>query len=487
MSRVLSYITSSIWAMRQQEFDVMTLVAVRKMDTLDQIAAEIETKPMPETMAAKRGERLINTRYVEIREGNIAVIDVNGRLAKRMGFFAEVCEGGTSTETLLTDFQTALDNPNISSIVFNIDSPGGEAFGINELSEHIFKARGKKPLKAYVSGLGCSGAYWIASACDEVICDKSAFLGSIGVVSVWIDDTEAYKMLGFDKKVVVSTNAPKKRLDLNKAEDMAEFVSELDAMEKGFIGAVARNRKKSRAEVISDFNQGGVLCGDDAVKAGMADRTGSFEQVIKELAKNSKKNASFGAKKTEGEFDMSFKEKVKELAASVGFTVSEENKPAPDAATAPTESDAPLVSTKAQLEAARENERKAKAELAELQAERAEAKKLALKTEAENYALAEVKAGRLFTAEKEDFAANYIQAAIDDEASPLETGSRVEKLKAMQAKRTPHGFDKEQLDASNLQALPLASSDDAKLDAAVESQANDYVQTVQPSALKVVK
>ena len=485
MSRVLSYITSSIWAMRQQEFDVMTLVAVRKMDALDKIAAEIDTANAPkfDTMAAKRGERLTNTRYVEVREGNIAVIDVNGRLAKRMGFFAEVCEGGTSTENLLKDFQTCLDNPNISSIVFNIDSPGGEAFGINELSQHIFNARGKKPMKAYVSGLGCSGAYWIASACDEIICDKSAFLGSIGVVSVWIDDTKAYAMLGFDKKVVVSSNAPKKRLDLNKAEDMAEFVSELDAMEKGFINTVARNRNKKRTEVISDFNQGGVLCGDDAVKVGMADRTGSFEQVIKELAKESKKRASYGAE-SEGEFDMSFKENFKSLAASLGFNVTEADKPAE----ASVGTEAPNASTDVQLQTARESERKATAELERIKTERTSEKKEALKTEAESFALGEIKAGRSFSAEIETLTAAYLQAAADDESYPLATGSRVETLKTMQSKRTPHGLTEEQLSASgSFTALPLETSESAKMDAEIEAQVNEYVGQVQPGALKVVK
>lgn len=463
MSKVLAYITGHLWAMRQQDFDMMTLVAARNVERLEQLARDAETDtPKPEAMQARRGERLMNTRYVEIREGSVAVIDVNGRIAKRMDFFTEVCYGGTSTETLLKDFQTCLENPNVSSIVFNIDSPGGEAFGINELAGHIYAARGKKPMKAYISGLGCSGAYWIAAAADEIITDKSAFLGSIGVVSVWIDDTEAYKMLGFDKKVVVSSNAPKKRLDLNKAEDMAEFKAELDAMEKTFHQFVMKGRGKTREQVINDFNQGGVLSGDQAVKAGMADRVGNLEQVIKELARNSKKQASLGAD-YEGENKMSFTEKFNEFLVANGWkkeAATEE--PKPDAS-----------ADKAQIEAEKEK----------LVTERNQV----FADKAKNFAEAEVQASRLLPAERGDFESAYLQALKDDAASPLAEGSRAGRLEAMQKTRQPHHFTSERI-APDVTAKVLKgeATEEDKLNQEVDAQVDAYVHTVQPG-LKVIK
>lgn len=476
MSKVLTYIASNFWAMRQQEFDVMTLIAARKLDALEQIATSIEEKPLPEAMTAKRGERLMNTRYTEIRDGSIAVIDVNGRLAKRMGFFAEVCEGGTSTENLLKDFQTCLDNPNVSSIVFNIDSPGGEAFGINELASHIAAARGKKPMKAYISGLGCSGAYWLASAADEIICDKSALLGSIGVVSVWFDDTEFYKMLGVDKKVITSSNAPKKRLDLNKPEDLAEFQSELDAIEKVFISSVAKNRNKKTDEVIKDFNQGGVLIGADAVKVGMANRVGSLEGVIAGLKKESKKS-KFGTNNT-GEFDMSFKDKVRDLAAAVGFNVSENEaveieasaeEPKPETAN-------PSVDQTAEIEAEKE---KLAAEREQVFVEKAAA-----------FAATEIAASRLLPAERDSFESQYLQALKDDAANPLPEGkTRAGLIETVQKSRQPHHFTQEKISPEvNAKILKADVSDEEKLNAEIEAQVDNYVSTVSPKGvLTVVK
>lgn len=423
--------------MRQAEFDVMTLIATRDTAALDRIVADAD-RAKPDAMLARSGERMSDTRYTQMRDGGVAVIDLNGRISKRMNLFAQICGGGTSTEMLLKDFQYCLDSPNVKSIVFNIDSPGGEAFGVNEIAQHIYAARGRKPIKAYVSGLGCSGAYWIATACDEIITDKSAFLGSIGVVSVMIDDTEAYKMMGYDKKVVTSSNAPKKRLDLNTVEGMAEFQAELDAMESVFIGAVARNMKKKREDVVRDFNQGGVLVGNDAVKAGMAHRTGSLEQLVRELARNNKPRAgSVGAETSEGEMDMNFKEKVKELAVSLGFSVAE-TEIAPEVVAEESEA-APEASTPAPEPAPEAPSADLAAERAKIDAERNEM----FASKAKNFVAAEVAASRLLPAEAASFEASYLQALKDDHAHPIAGYSRVSGLETAQASRQPHHFQKE--------------------------------------------
>lgn len=481
MSRVLSYITTSVWAMRQAELDSMTLIAARNLDRLENIAAKAEFKAKPDALAARPGTSMKGTRYTDMREGGVAVIDLNGRIAKRMDFFTEVCDGGVSTEMLMKDFQACLDDPNVSSIVFNIDSPGGEAFGINEISQAIYAARGKKPIIAYVGGLGCSGAYWIASACDEIVCDKSSFLGSIGVVSVWIDDTQAYKMLGFDKKVITSSNAPKKRLDLNKPEDLAEFQAELDAMEKIFISTVARNRSVTTDQVKNDFNQGGVLLGADAVKVGMANRTGSLEQVIKDSARKGKKQASYGAENT-GDFDMGFKDEFKAFAVKHGLMKEEEFSASNDAETATGDNSA-AVNPNAAVEITAANRRAAAAEkaLADFKAEQMKNAEASLQTDAGNFVAAEIAAGRMIPAEKEAMQSLYVQAAADDGANPLAEGSRLGNLKAIQSKRAPHGFTSEMLDPKNgIQVISGVETEDAKLARETEAQADDYVKTITP-------
>src|ERR1019366_7530398 len=109
------------------------------------------------------------------------IIPVTGPIFQRANLFTAI-SGATSTEVLATDFTAALGNPSITAIILNLDSPGGEVDGINELSQMIYDARGQKPIIAYVGAQAASGAYWIASQSDEVIVDATARLGSIGTV-----------------------------------------------------------------------------------------------------------------------------------------------------------------------------------------------------------------------------------------------------------------------------------------------------------------
>lgn len=484
--RVISYLESSFWTMRAAEFGTMMRVAYAHAEKLDAIAAQPE--PKPQSMAARPGVRMEGTRYVELRDG-VAVIDVNGIIAKRMSMFEEMCYGGTSTEKLLKDFTAALESPAVDSIVLNIDSPGGEAFGINELANAIYAGRAKKPVHAYVSGLGCSGAYWIASAAEEVVTDKSAFLGSIGVVTAWMDDKEFYKGLGIRREVVTSSNAPLKRLDFDNDEHRAELQKELDSLEKVFHKAVARNRKVTVDQVISDFNRGGVLAGADAVKAGMADRVGSLEEVIKGL--QTKKKREKMAVSAEGD-DMGFKDFFGEFAAKHGFTLQEEEKPADETVEEPKKTEE--TTDAAAAESTDEAEETTVLVKVDVDTTEAQAKVEALQTQlaqtqAAAFVEAEVKAGRMYPSEKEKAQSLFVQAAKDDMASPLAEGSRVGSLQATYAARKPHGFTQEKVSAddNSIFILGLGGSEKTEMQKAAEAQADAYVATVTPKAnLKAV-
>jgi signal peptide peptidase SppA len=495
--RVLGFLETSFWTMRQQEFASMMRVAYTHAGELDGVLDRI---PKHEAMMAKTGSRLDGTRYVEMR-GDVAVIDVNGIIAKRMDMFDEICSGGTSTEKLMKDLQTCLDDPKIKAIVFNIDSPGGEAFGINELSQAIYTGRGKKPIHAYVSGLGCSGAYWIATAADDVTVDRSAFVGSIGVVTAWTDDKEFYQMLGIRREVVTSTNAPFKRLDFDNEEHRAEMQRELDSIENVFIKAVARNRKTTVDKVKSDFNQGGVLLGTDAVKAGMADNVGSLEEVIKNASRQAKTTASFGAFKN-GEINMSLSDKIKAffasdeilplLDANKEYAVIERPVVEQDPAAAPAEEPAqepeapatpPVTEPKTapiDPDAAPERDPAQEAEALHLRAATAEA---------ESFMTTAIQAGRMTPAEKPAFLSLYAQAAADDRLSPLATGSRVESLKASYTVRKASGLTEEVVDAEANQVILASISGSGSGNGSVSADRQRELLESSPlgkSALKLV-
>ncbi|TFH84807.1 S49 family peptidase [Billgrantia azerbaijanica] len=256
---------SRTWLMTAEALDTLLAVADRQGDV--------------EALEARLGRPLDNTRSVSVRDG-VAVIPVSGPIFRYANLFTEI-SGATATGVLATDIQAALDNPGVHALVLDVDSPGGDANGINELAEMIFAARGTKPLRAYVGGQAASAAYWIASAADEVIVDDTAQLGSVGVV---LNIRTREDRPGEKTYEVVSSNAPNKRPDLESEAGRAQLQERVDELAAVFLDKVARNRGLPRDEVNDRFRQGGIATGALAVEAGMADRLGSLESLIAELA-----------------------------------------------------------------------------------------------------------------------------------------------------------------------------------------------------------
>ena len=237
---------------------------------------------------------LVNTYTTSIRDG-VAVIPIHGIITPRADVFTFLI-GGTALELLARDLQAALDNPEVQSILLDIDSPGGVAVGPSEMADVIRKATQKKPIWAYVGRNCCSAAYWLASAASNIVAQKTALLGSIGVVSsVAVQeqpDADGYKTIE-----IVSSNAKNKRPDPRTPEGEATIRSELDALEAEFIQSVATYRNVGTDTVKTDFGQGGVVVGEAAVNAGMADEIGDYETTIKKLSTKNKGENSMDAKK----------------------------------------------------------------------------------------------------------------------------------------------------------------------------------------------
>jgi signal peptide peptidase SppA len=232
----------------------------------------------PEAVEAQLGRPLDNTRTVSVRNG-VASIPIEGPIFRRANLFTEI-SGGASVEIIARDLNKALDDQSVRAVMLVIDSPGGEVNGINELADMLYAARGRKPITAYVEGVGASAAYWIASAADEVVADATAALGSIGVIMTMRDPSKtSARDIEF-----VSSQSPNKNPNPATESGRSQIQSIVDSLADVFVSTVARNRSVSRETVLSDFGQGGILIGQKAVDAGLADRLGSYEQVLAELS-----------------------------------------------------------------------------------------------------------------------------------------------------------------------------------------------------------
>jgi len=243
-------------------------------DGLAQIAAIADRQGDIEAVMAKRGEKPDNTSRITMRD-SVAVLSVRGPIFRYANIFTEI-SGASSIATLAADFRAVLDDPAVKAIIIDVDSPGGQVSGVNEFAQQIYDARGDKTIAAYVGNLSASAGYWLASAASQIVIDPTAMLGSIGVV-IGTRKPEDGTM------EIVSSRAPKKRLDPTTAAGHAEILARADDIEAVFFAMSARNRGVGVNTIEADFGQGGVLVGEKAVAAGMADRLGSLEGLIEEL------------------------------------------------------------------------------------------------------------------------------------------------------------------------------------------------------------
>lgn len=266
--RIVSAITRQPWAITPDGLELVLGIAQRQISDHQAVLA---------TPAERR-----ESGRVQMRDG-VAVISVMGPIFPRANIFMEI-SGAASIETLALRFGEALAAEDVQAIVLHIDSPGGQTTGVHEFAGQIFAARGIKPVIAYVSGVGASAAYWIASAAERVVVDATAMLGSIGVVAAWTDDKESRKSKGLRDYEVVSSQSPNKRLDPTSEEGRSALQRLLDETADIFIADVARHRGKRSATVAEQFGQGGVMLAAEAVKVGMADEVGSLESVIAALS-----------------------------------------------------------------------------------------------------------------------------------------------------------------------------------------------------------
>lgn len=203
----------------------------------------------------------------------VAHIPIVGELTPR----AETDACGAYTAEALTEYgfitaaiDAAESSPEVESIVFDVNSPGGYVSGLDPVAQRMSVIG--KPTAAHVGDMAASAAYYLASQADRIVAlSPASRVGSIGVAAEEYDVDGALEKEGITHRVYTSTDAPDKRPDTKTPEGRAKVVAELDALHSIFVRRVASGRRVSEEKVSKDFGRGGVLIAEKALAAGMID------------------------------------------------------------------------------------------------------------------------------------------------------------------------------------------------------------------------
>lgn len=224
----------------------------------------------------------------------VAVIPVAGVLRDAVDYMVKF-GGATSYQLLERDFQSALANDQIKSIIFYCNSPGGSAIGCKRVADSIFSARGKKPIVAYVQGQCCSACYYIGAACDRIEATADSMVGSIGTIMPHMEMAGYIEAEGYGVTVITNGDSPKKghgnQYEKLTPEGKATLQSFIDSYGKPFIADVARYRATSVETVIANFGQGDAIRADVAVGANLIDSVVTdFNQTLSRLTGSAQQN-----------------------------------------------------------------------------------------------------------------------------------------------------------------------------------------------------
>lgn len=213
----------------------------------------------------------------------IAVIPVVGTLVKRaMGI--EAASGLMSYDEIDDRLDAALADPQIGGILLDLDSPGGEAGGVFELAQRIRAASAIKPIWAHANDAAYSAAYAIAAACQRLTLSQTGGVGSIGVIALHVDQSVKDAKDGISYTAVYAGGHKNDFSPHQPLSPQASTVlqTEVDRLYAIFVNQVAAMRGLDADAVRA--TEAGLLYGEQAVAAGLADAVLPLDQVLAEFA-----------------------------------------------------------------------------------------------------------------------------------------------------------------------------------------------------------
>lgn len=283
-----------------------------------------------------------------VYQDGIAIIPIHGALLNRFGGSYSFATGYNYIRRTMN---AALEDDDVDLIVFDVDSPGGEAAGCFELATEIREARDSKPIVAVVDSLSCSAAYALASAGTRMYATPSSKVGSIGVVRMHMNLKGALDQAGvevtFIEAPVDGMKTAGNPFEALSAEAKKEFQASVNKAYDDFVELIVANRGLEDAAVRE--TRARVFRADEALALDLIDEVKTPSEAVSsfvaELADDSDPE--------EEDEDMSTKTALEATSAPAGLTMADVTSAATAAATAAVNADRErMASIKALPEAA---------------------------------------------------------------------------------------------------------------------------------------
>jgi protease IV len=205
----------------------------------------------------------------------IAVVDLEGVIL--------------NPKTTVDQLKKYADDDSVKAIILHVNSPGGGVAASEEIYREVKRIRDekKKRIVAAIETVGASGAYYVSSATNKIYADEGSIVGSIGVISEWVNYGDLLKWAKL-KAIVMKAGEFKDTGNPTREMTPAEqqyLQSLIDNMHSQFIQAVADGRKMKFQDVKA-IADGKVWTGQQAASMKLIDQVADFQTAVQDTAKS---------------------------------------------------------------------------------------------------------------------------------------------------------------------------------------------------------
>ena len=192
---------------------------------------------------------------------------------------------GMSLAGVARTLERAFAVKNAKAVAVMVNSPGGSPVQSRQIYLRIRQLATEKklPVLVFVEDVAASGGYMIACAGDEIFCDPSSILGSIGVVGGSFGFQELIKKVGVERRLYTA-GEHKAMLDPFLPEN-PDDVARVKALQREihtiFIALVKQSRGARLKAADDVLFTGEYWAGETAISLGLADAVGDLRSTLR--------------------------------------------------------------------------------------------------------------------------------------------------------------------------------------------------------------
>jgi protease-4 len=232
-----------------------------------------ETKPLEEQVLEGAGKP------------KILFIDIDGLISFKEETESQLVKRPSKVAFFREALLKAEEDSDIVGVIVRINSPGGSVAASDTIYHEIMSFRQKRniPVYAFITELGASGGYYIASAAERIIASPTAIIGSIGVIAIKINIEGLLSKIGVSDETYKS--GPKKDFWLpfhpSTPEEKKMLQDIIDKLYARFVDVVYLSRQKLlTVQEVRALADGRILTAGDALKAKLIDQVAYLDETV---------------------------------------------------------------------------------------------------------------------------------------------------------------------------------------------------------------